>query len=499
MANNLIFLHQCGGDSRSGLSDALDKLLFPTIVGGDCNARSRISLKLGDDPLLYQPNFSTLSGAIEQALHSKNKKQHYQWRVASISQSKQSSSIYAYLLRHGRLTLLRLSDHKAPDDSAYRVDCFIPHPDSGYALHSYLSRNKGSILNALNSASVKLSLSLLLIAKAIAKTYKTNETFLWRYGHLYITHPRREIVDSAVINDVKYLIAIGLLVCREDGHLSVTHNGLTILKKYPEYSRVEWPETLSGYSCDELLTKLEHHLRRKIAWQASSKLLTPPIGWNATPKIWRDWGKTVAESHDWYPYRLLKIISPARRRSLYIYLYSPREARLALLRIGTSKIERTKVEELPQKVSNTLVVPDKNLKWLKKVVGQITAQGLIDSNFKAFHLHLLHFAWLKMVAWVSKHHAKIGLKGEGVSIVKRDHNGHLQAVYCLPGNQKHWLNELEQARMVRITNKPRLTELGQMVLDQYETTCPYQDSQWKKNLLAAPSRYDLLHMLSANN
>lgn len=449
--------------------------------------------------MLYQPNFAVLRGAIEDALHSKKGKQKHQWRVISINQSWQSSSVYTYLLRNGRLSFIRFSDHNAPTGNPHRLDLFVPHPDSGRALHDYITKDKNDILNTLNNIAVNVDLPFVLIIKAIAKTYKAPETFLLRYGHLYITHPRREITDGLVLQDVECLIDIGLVACREDGHLSVTHSGLDVLKKYSSYSRDDWPRTLTGYTCDELLGKLGHYLKRKIAWESSSERLTPPAGWNITPKVWRNWGETVANNVDWYPYRILATISPARRRSLYFYLYSPREARLALLRAATTEVERTQVGELPREVSNTLLMPDKRIKWVKKVFGQVSFQYLSDKDFKNIHLHLYHFVWLKMVDWVSHHHAKIELKEDNVVIVKRGHDGRLIAVYCLPNSQKHWVEGLENANLVKITNKPRLTPLGRLVLEQYEATRPYQNTQWKKGMLSAASRYDLLHMLTSNN
>lgn len=207
----------------------------------------------------------------------------------------------------------------------------------------------------------------------------------------------------------------------------------------------------------------------------------------------------MAENHDWYPYELLQVISPARRRSLYFYLYSPREARLALLRIGVAKTERTQVDELPRKVTNTVVVPDHRLKWVKKVITQTSFEDLTDANFAGLRLHLLHFIWLRMVDWAGHHHSKVKLTENNVVIIKRTHDGHLKFVYCLPGNQKHWLEDLQKANLVKLTNNPRMTPLGRLVFDQYEKTRPYQNADWKKQMLHGPQRKALFHMVDSNH
>lgn len=447
--------------------------------------------------MLYQPNFSALRGAINHALYVR-KKTNRQWRVIAIGQSQSTSSMYVYVVRHGRLAYLRFADHDSPKGSRYRVSFRVPHPDNSRELYNCLDR-ENNIQDKLGNCSVALDLPLLLIAKAIDRTAHDKQTFLRHYGRLYVTHPQREITDETVCGDVEKLLDLGLVLSNADGSLHTGHNCQTILKKYSSYAKEQWPKTLAGKTCNELLTELGHQLGDEVTQESLSERLTPPATNKVTPKIWRDWGQTIAENHDWFPYELLQVISPARRRSLYFYLYSPREARLALLRIGVVKTERTQVDELPCKVTNTFVVPDHRLKWVKKVITQTSFEDLTGPNFDGLQLHLLHFIWLRMVDWAGHHHSKVKLTENNVVIIKRTHDGHLKFVYCLPGNQKHWLEDLQKANLVKLTNNPRMTPLGRLVFDQYEKTRPYQNTDWEKQMLHGPQRKALFHMVDSNH
>lgn len=444
----------------------------------------------------YQPNFSALRGAINQALYSKNS--HKQWQVCSISQSQQSSSIYAYVYRAGRLAAIRLSTHTASENNVRIISAHVHHPDNSHEAYNRLKDND-QVRNALINQSISLDLPVLMMTQAIAKTFKTKQTFFWHYNQLIVTHPQRKITDSAVCKIIADLIDLRLLIWRPDGHLSVTHNGRTILTQYHLFARGKkgWPWKLGQYSCDDLLFMLGRYYGHKIAQEGFSESLTLQLEQLPTPSNWRVWGQAVANKHDWFPYQVLSTISPARRRSLYFYLYSPRTAQLMLLRVGVSELENTPLPGFPRHVSNTVVVPGKEAGQLQNTISELTPQRLISKEFSAFRLHLLHFLWLRTVLWASNHHAQFSFT-DAVTITKKDHTGKLVAYYCLPGHHWHWLDGLERFKLIKLGSKPEVTPLGRLLLTKYDETQPYQPSTWKKNLLTGISRAELFDVMTSD-
>lgn len=440
---------------------------------------------------MYQPNLTRIGGALTQALYSKATKQH-PWNVYSISQSQRSSSIYAYVWRQGRLGFLRFSNHPMSENNDAVVSVYVHRPDSSKAVY-HAVKDHPEVSGQLNSQAIPLDLPALMILQAVAKTYKTSQTFLWHYGRLLVTHPQREITDRLIRRQVQRLLDFRLLICRLDGHLSVTHNGLNILDHYGSFVEKGWPWTLHGYSCDDLLFKLSRYLGHNIAQEAASASLDLPLEQVPTPKFWRSYGLEMAEKRDWYPYQILASVSPARRRSLYLYLYSPRLAKLAVMRIGVSELERTPVAGFPRRISNTLVSPTRRLQELQETISQPTIPDLLN-NLATFRLHLLHFVWLRLIWWAEKH-AVIEFDDENVIITKKDPDAESGVSYCLPKHQRHWITELVHFGLVDDQTKLRVTPLGYQVMQQYGTTRRYQASTWTKHLVA--KSFDLGRLLNA--
>ncbi len=439
------------------------------------------------------------------------RRHHYPWRVMSISRSKVSPSVYAYVIRKQNLVVIRLSNHNTAERGQENIiDIHTPKVSEP----AYIVGTLRKITVSGQFKSQEMDQDFFLMMQMIAAVYRTQTTIFYWDGQLTINNPKnpkRVITEKQIYEVTEKLMRMHLLKTDEQGIIAVTHNGLDLLAKYHKIKKAEWPTMLNSFSLDNILNvfkkKYGHEIYKvnelvqvqmkenSVGMQVlgeNSKLqvLAAKMGIvqqpapsakedekpkHETPKMWKAKVLTTGEEQFAYPYKLVHYISPERRRSIYFYLVNERTGRLLPLRIGITEHERTPLSKVIEPMNNIHVgTSQEAITFLKTYEPNELHQA---------KLHYLHYVWMKIVDWGSHHGSFVVSDGEAVVIyhyLKQD----VLVMHVFPRSHKRWLESLNKWGLMYIQRgKYHLTEAGKAVLKAYKKTAEHQPKIWDTNLL----------------
>lgn len=431
-----------------------------------------------------------LKSCIESALHSKKRSRTDQWQVLDIEYFQRTGSAYVYLTRNGRLGVLRLSNHYTwvrDADFASVVHRWVFEP--GYLIKSI---RQNDVANDLAGKSVEMTFPMMALLAAIGQSIQSKNIFYLRYDELTVSHPLRRITEETLIEDVKQMLRFGLVKLNDDGSLKICSSGVVLLHNYKTVVIDRWLHDLRFRRVDDLLFHIQryygHHVTKKFTPpQINAKDLIEP-----TPKEWRNLGHRAAQAYDPYPYKLICVEKPLRRRSLYLHYYNYLNYRIANVRIGIAKTERTPIEEIGY-VPNTIVPVTRSGQRLVKTIKHLQLDDLSYA-----YLHYEDMLWLRLIQWGAKHHSYLEQsEPNGNLVFRRWHftKNYVETI-CLPVAADTIFTDLHGKGLVYFkNNKPHPTPFGKALLNDYFKFLPYTNRNWNKSLLSM-SLHDILDELT---
>lgn len=433
------------------------------------------------------------------------RRHHYPWRVASISRSKVSSSVYAYVTRKQSLAVIRLSDHNVTERGQEDIIDFHTPKVSEPA---FIVGTLRKITASGQFKHQEMDQEFFLVMRMIATVYKTQTTFYYRDGQLTLNNPKRAITEEQIYKTIEKLIRLHLLKTDQQGIIAVTHNGLDLLAKYSEIRRAEWPSMMNYFSLEDILNVFKKKYGHEV--YKANEIMQPEqpeetgagmqvLGENSalqalaaqmgivklakedkktkreTPKMWREKVLAAGKERFTYPYKLVHYIVPERRRSAYFYFINEVTGRFLALRLGVAEHERTPLSKVVEPLTNIKVdSSEEAVNFFKTYETNERDQA---------KLHYLHYVWMKIIDWGSHHGSFAVSDGEAVVIyhyLKQD----VLVMHTFPRSHKRWLEDLDKWGLTYMQRgKYHLTEAGKAALEAYKGTAEHQPKTWDINLL----------------
>lgn len=414
---------------------------------------------------------------IESTLHSKKRKRGDQWKVISIGYFKRTGSAYVYLVRQNRLSVLRLSNHASwvrDADFASIVHRWVFEP--GYLIKSIRHNN---IASELADKSIEITFPFMALLAAIEQRNQSKAVFYLRYDELTVRHPLRRIIDETLIADVQKMVSLGLVTLEDNGALKTSTYGRVLVQHYRDFASDGWLHEIQYRDVDNLLTHIQSYRNHRILKKFKEPSVDVDPFMEFTPKKWRNLGLRAAQAYCQYPYQLVHAELPARRRSIYLYYYDFLSTRLITVRVGTSEVERTPIEQFGH-VNNNLVTTTKSGRNLVRTIKRMDL-----SYLKRTYLHYQDLIYLRLIEWGVSRHSYLAQSIDSDSLVfHRWHNGHrYEEQIMLPVNAAELFHSLCAKGLIYLKNdKPHPTPFGLALLEQYNQIVKYTSRMWNPNL-----------------
>ncbi|WP_295731069.1 hypothetical protein [uncultured Limosilactobacillus sp.] len=414
------------------------------------------------------------------------------WMILSLSQSNNSKSIYVYLYNAGNIYPIRVSDHSTWFrfvDTEYfniKVDlkCDIP-----------LVEQIKEQFEIATAPTVKLDLPEFLILEMVYSTHEAYNPigiFIRDNGTLTIERTNEgkpvAINNSNVYQIFEKLIKINLIKVHTNGYLSVTHNGLDILRKYKRLRLRSWPKSIREYDWWSTLHQVYLIIDSKGSHKSYSKNAKPDYhedldyyyelfnlkkntstkkeGIQAkkeSPKLWRTQLINCLKGSLPYGSTLVAITSVTRKRIIYVQIM----AGDLLYMVCFSSDRKECMEDSP----NICILPDK-ISNLKKHF----TKTFPLYNFRYTKVDQKSLLWLRYLQLIneSKREYVINLSKENVNI--EDHN-HISRVLPKPEAKRYqlmvklcWVDELN--------NLVSISDIGKQILENYSKTIINKSMSW---------------------